>query len=232
MIKDNLLNIIQTIENIKIKNKINYNINLMAVSKTRSPEEINEAVSSGQLLFGENRVVEAYKKFNDPILKDKNVELHIIGHLQRNKVKKAVEISSMIQSIDKIETLDEIEKEASKINKVMDYLIEVNTSNEPQKNGIYADKLDELLEMINKKKYKFCNLRGFMTVGPLTENEAEVRKSFNLLYNLFDKTKNNLNKLDFNVLSMGMSGDYKIAIEEGSNLIRIGSLIFGARDYK
>jgi len=230
MIKDNLLHIIENINNIKLRLNIKYKIDLMAVSKTQSADNILESINAGQILYGENRVLEAYEKFNNPKIKDKEYELHIIGHLQRNKAKKAVQISSMIQSIDNIDTLDFMEKYCMEFNKKVDYLIEINTTFESQKYGIEPDNLNKFLEDIYNKNYKYCNLRGLMTVGPFTDNDKEIRNSFRMLYNLFDKNKNKINKNDFNVISMGMSNDYEIAIEEGSNLLRIGSLIFGNRN--
>jgi pyridoxal phosphate enzyme (YggS family) len=229
MIKDNIKRINDSVNEVKSKFNIKYNIDLMAVSKTKPIDSILEAINDGQVLFGENRVLEAYNKFNDVILKDKKYELHLIGHLQRNKAKKAVEIASMIQSIDKIETLNVIEKFCKEKNKKMDFLVEVNTSLEDQKNGISPIRYGDFIYQILRKQYKYCNLRGLMTVGPFTDNESKIRKSFSHLFKLYNKTKDELNKDDFNIISMGMSNDYKIAIEEGSNMIRVGSLIFGSR---
>ncbi len=229
MIKSNLESIYQKIEDIKVKNGINYPVNLMAVSKTFSSEDVIEAMNWGQTLFGENRVIEAYNKFLTVKESFANFDLHIIGHLQRNKAKEAVAISSMIESIDKLDTLDAIEKEASKIGKTIDYLVEINTSYEPQKYGISPSDIYKFIEEIFKKDYKYTNIRGVMTVGPLTDDKDRIRASFRELKKIFDNLKNSLNKDDFNIISMGMSGDYEIAIEEGSNQIRVGTLIFGRR---
>lgn len=229
MIKDNIKKIIDSINEIKIKNSINYPISLMAVTKTFPEECVVDAIKSGITLLGENRVLEAYNKYKSNLIKDLDYQLHIIGHLQRNKVKQAVEISSMIQSIDKIETLDVVEKEANSANKEMDYLIEINTTNEPQKYGISPENLDHFIDIILEKNYNYCNLRGLMTVGPFTEDNTLIRNSFSLLNKLFLNVKNYLNKKDFDIISMGMSNDYKIAIEEGSTLVRVGSAIFGIR---
>ena len=229
MIKENLLKLYEKIDSIKSKLNIDYEIQLMCVSKTRTKEEIIEAINSRQFLFGENRVLEAYDKFNSNEIKNKKHQLHIIGHLQRNKAKKAVEISNMIQSIDKIETLDVLENICNEKNKKIDYLIEINTTLEMQKYGILPDNYNQLLEKIIKKSYNYCNLRGLMTVGPFTSDTKKIKYSFNQLFNIFNKIKDDIKKNDFNILSMGMSNDYEIAIEEGSNLIRIGSLIFGNR---
>lgn len=229
MIKENLLKLNEKIDSIKSRLNINYDIQLMAVSKTRDIKEILEAINIGIYLFGENRILEAYEKFNSTEIKDKKYQLHIIGHLQRNKAKKAVEIANMIQSIDKIETLDVLENICKENNKKIDYLIEVNTSMESQKYGIFENDLYVFFEKIFKKSYKFCNLRGLMTVGPYTSDNNKIRASFKNLYKLFNNLKNDIKKDDFNIKSMGMSNDFEIAIEEGSNLIRIGTLIFGNR---
>lgn len=229
-IKENIKNILNKIEEIKEKKSIKYKIRLMAVTKTYPIQYILETMDAGISLFGENRVLEAYNKFNSIELKDKKFELHIIGHLQRNKAKEAVLISNMIQSIDKIETLEVIEKYCEQFNKKIDYLIEVNTSNEPQKYGIKQERVDELLEKISLSNFRHCNLRGLMTVGLLTNEKKEIISSFRLLYNIYDRLKKDLKKEDFDILSMGMSNDYEIAIEEGSNLLRIGSAIYGNRE--
>ena len=229
MIKENLLKIHEKINNIKTKLNINYQIQLMCVSKTRSIDEIIEAINAGQFLFGENRILEAYEKFNSDKIKNKKHELHIIGHLQRNKTKKAVEISSMIQSIDKIETLDALNSICKEKNKKIDYLIEINTSLESQKYGILPNNYNQFLEKIISKSYNYCNLRGLMTIGPFTSDIKKIKYSFNQLSNIFNSIKEDIKKNDFNILSMGMSNDYEIAIEEGSNLIRIGTFIFGNR---
>ena len=230
MIKENLLRIIDSIESSKNKLGIKYNIDLMAVSKTKPIEDILEVINAGQKLFGENRVMEAVGKFGSDQLRDKDYSLHIIGHLQRNKAKNAVEIADMIQSIDKTDTLDVLENFCAEKNKPMDFLIEVNTTNESQKYGINPENIESFLEEINKKNYKFCRPRGLMTVGPFTEETEPIRKSFRLLKNIFDKSKTELKKDCFDIISMGMSNDYEIAIEEGSNLLRIGSSIFGYRN--
>jgi PLP dependent protein len=232
MIKENLEQIQEKIFNIKNKLGIKYSIDLMAVSKTRSKEEISVTMDCGQKLFGENRVNEAFDKFGSDLLKNKDFSLHIIGHLQRNKIKQAVEISTMIQSIDKIETLEVLEKICREKNKKIDYLIEINTSSEPQKFGVREKEYFKFLENVLNNSYIHCNLRGLMTVGPLTDDNESVRKSFKLLFDFFNKTKIDINKNDFNIISMGMSSDFEVAIEEGANLVRIGTLIFGNRIFE
>lgn len=229
MISENIKRICDNIETAKKRLNLDYAINLMAVSKTFPKESVIEAINCGQLLFGENRILEAHDKFSSILNEGKKFDLHIIGHIQRNKVRECVAISSTVESIDKIETLDVIEREASKINKKINFLIEVNTSFEEQKYGIKPEEIEMFIEKIIHSSYKFCNLTGVMTVGPLTDDKTKIRESFRLLKRIFDKTKENLKKSDFDLISMGMSGDYDIAIEEGSNQIRVGSAIFGKR---
>lgn len=229
MIKNNINSILENIAEIKQKNKIDYDVKLMAVTKNFPAEDVLEAYNCGITLFGENRIPEANAKYNSDILKDKKLELHIIGHLQRNKAETAVKIANMIQSIDKIETLETVEKYCSLINKKMDYLLEINTSNESQKMGVFPENIDQIADDILNRAFKFCNLRGVMTVGPLSEDKSEIRKSFRNLKNIFEKLNKYFIKKDFDIISMGMSGDYPIAIEEGGNLIRVGTGIFGKR---
>lgn len=232
MITENITKIKDSIEKCKLKYGVSYDIALMAVSKTYPVQSVIEAMDAGQVLFGENRVLEAYDKFTDSSIVKRDFNLHIIGHLQRNKAKEAVKIASMIQSIDKIETLLEIEKQCLKIDKNIDFLVEINTSGEEQKCGLKPDNVYNFIEEIEKNNFLKCNLRGLMTVGPLTDDSRKVKESFNMLRKFFDKIKSDLNKNDFDVLSMGMSSDYEAAIGEGSNLLRIGSAIFGNREYK
>jgi len=228
-IKDNFLKIKENIDSIKNRLKIDYNIKIMGVTKTFDANYVLAGIKAGITLFGENRILEAYTKYNSEILKDEKIELHIIGHLQRNKTKEAIQISSTIQSIDKIETIETIQKEAYKQKKIINFLIEINTSKEPQKSGISEEYLPKLLDQISNSNFTNCNLRGVMTVGPLTDDKKQIRESFISLNKIYYKLKNELKKDDFDIISMGMSGDYEIAIEEGSNLVRIGSSIFGKR---
>ena len=207
MIAKNLKEIRDKIDKIKNNLGIDYDINLMAVSKTFPKEDVIEAIGAGQFLFGENRILEAYSKFKDIPNEKNSFELHIIGHIQRNKAKEAVLIASAIESIDKIETLDAVEKEASKIGKNIDFLIELNSSFEPQKFGINPEDTLKFIDEVLSKNYKYCSLRGLMTVGPLTDDKTKIRESFRLLKKIFDNVRNYLKNPNFNVLSMGMSGD-------------------------
>ena len=195
-------------------------IKLVAVTKGVPVNLIEEAVKAGVTDIGENRVQEAKEKFG--LLKDLPVALHMIGHLQTNKVKTALEMFSVIQSVDSEKLADEISNKAQRKTEVF---VEVNTSGEAAKYGIAPDKAIQLAAYV--AGLKNLKLSGLMTVGPVTDNGSDVRKSFRSLAELFDKIKRlNLPGVELKYLSMGMSGDFEIAIEEGSNLVRIGRAIF------
>lgn len=201
-------------------------IKLVAVSKTFPPDAIREAFLAGVRLIGENKVQEALEKHE--ALKDLDIEWHMVGYLQRNKVKKALSIFDFIQSLDRISLAEEIDKEAKRlgISKVK-VLVEVNSSGEPTKHGV---KPDELLEFINTiQNFDSLDIRGLMTIGPLTEDKGKIRDSFRKMRELFDKMKREFPSLRWEYLSMGMTDDFEIAIEEGSNMVRIGRAIFGPR---
>ena len=202
-------------------------ISLMAVSKTKPVEDIRAAYDAGHRLFGENRIQEAVEKFAQ--LPD-DAEMHMIGHLQSNKAKIAVERACCVQSIDKPQTAIELDKRAAAAGKTLDYLIEINTSGEDSKSGYsgFSAFLKELEIYLNLENLK---LRGLMTIAPFSNDENKVRKSFADLYEYFNKLKTEIKTPEINILSMGMSSDFKIAIEEGSTLIRIGTAIFGSRNY-
>lgn len=223
-IKRNLENIYKRIELASSKaNRKKEEITLVAVSKTYPVEKILEAYECGQHIFGENRVQEALNKI-EALKSFKDIKFHLIGHLQTNKVKYLKNNFSLIHSVDRIELVEEMDKRFSKINRVQDILIQVNISKEPQKSGVLPEKFDYLLEHIIGKR--FLNLKGLMMIPPLVDNPEKNRIYFRKMYELFEKV-NNLKKLD--ILSMGMSDDFDIAIEEGSNMVRIGSAIFGKR---
>lgn len=201
------------------------NARLMAVSKTRTIEEVMEAYNMGLRLFGENHVQEIVAKFSTG--KPSDMEVHMIGHLQSNKVSKVVGLVDMIESVDSFGLLEKINNACVKINKVMPVLLELNTSGEEAKSGFATEA--ELLDCIEKAKtLSNVKIEGLMTVGPVAcppEKKDELtRKSFKQLKNLYDG-------LNLKVLSMGMSGDYNIAVQEGSTQVRIGTKIFGERIY-
>ncbi len=197
-------------------------IAIVAVTKTVDPERIEKAYRLGFEIFGENRVQEAKVKI--PKLSHlKDAKWHLIGHLQRNKVKYAVRLFDMIQSVDSIKLAAEIEKRAT--GKI-DILVEVNTSGEPEKHGIPPDNVFNLVEYVLNLKH--LNPLGFMTVGPYPVEEQKSRKSFSLLREIRDKAEEKF-KIKLPVLSMGMTEDFEYAILEGSTMIRIGRAIFGER---
>jgi PLP dependent protein len=195
-------------------------IKLVAVTKGVPAELIMEAVKAGITDIGENRVQEAEQKFE--LIKDLPATRHMIGHLQTNKVKAALEMFSVIQSVDSERLADEISKRAGSVT---DVFVEVNTSGEAAKYGIEPDKAIQLAKHI--AGLKNLRLAGLMTVGPATDSEPDIRKSFRSLADLFGQIKRlNLPGVELKYISMGMSGDFEIAIEEGSNLVRIGRAIF------
>jgi PLP dependent protein len=200
-------------------------IRIVAVSKTFPVSDINEAIRDGITLFGENRIQEAREKIPNVV---GTADFHLIGHLQSNKAKEAVKFFSMIHSIDKAETAQKIDREAQLIGKVQNVLIQVNTSGEETKSGVSPDDVFALFEKISGLQ----NLRpsGLMTIGPLTDNRESIQKAFARLAELKERLNAQFG-LGLTELSMGMSGDYEIAVKEGATLVRIGSAIFGKRSY-
>lgn len=231
-IENNLKEILQKIESAEQKyNRPKGTVKLLAVSKFHPVDAVEKAISAGHLLFGENRVQEAVSKFSDINSFNKDVELHIIGQLQTNKVKKAVAVASCIESVDRIDLLKEIQKQCEKINKKIKILFEVNTA-EDSKSGFrnYED-LYEAIKYCADGNASFVEPVGFMTMAPLTDDELLIRKSFSTLRKLSEKFQTEFTVFNFSELSMGMSNDYEIAIEEGSTEVRIGTAIFGEREY-
>lgn len=204
---------------------------LMAVSKTRTIEEIMEAYDAGLRLFGENHVQEIVAKFQS---RPKDMELHMIGHLQSNKVGKVVPLVDMIESVDSLGLLRKIDNAASRCSKVMDVLLEFNTSNEEAKSGFLTK--EELFECLDEaRSMKNIRVRGLMTVGPVdcpVEKKDDLTdKAFKELVLLRDECRTRYPGMDFGILSMGMSSDYMIGVRNGSTEVRIGTAIFGPRDY-
>ena len=211
------------IENLNfIKKTINKKVNLIAVSKTKSKEKILEAFNAGQRIFGENKVQELKEKSK---ILPKEIEWHMIGHLQTNKVKYIAPFISLIHTVDSAKILIEIDKRAKQNNRVINCLLQFNISNEENKYGIDLKEGEKLLE--KSLNYKNIQIVGVMGMASLTQNKKQIRKEFKNLKYLFNNFQNKNSNMK--ILSMGMSGDYKIAIEEGSNMIRIGSAIFGNR---
>ncbi len=224
-IKENLLQLQKTISLCQEKYSVNQDINIIAVSKTKPVEAIEQAISAGQLVFGENKIQEAVEKI--PQISHPGLQWHFIGHLQRNKVKKAVELFDVIQSVDKYDTAQEISKRCTAIDKLMPIFLQVNTTDEDQKSGVSPENLEKLVEEV--KELTNIKIIGLMTIGLFTDDEDEVRKSFRLLRTLKDEMNQKYPSLEIHYLSMGMSGDYEIAIQEGATHIRVGTSIFGVR---
>lgn len=204
-------------------------VSLVAVSKFHPAEAVLEAIQHGQLLFGENRVQEAVEKFQQVREQAPQAQLHIIGSLQRNKVKKALSCASCIQSVDRIELLEEIEKQAANLNKTVEVLFEFHTG-EASKSGFTS--LDSLLSgMEYACSASHIVPKGFMTMAPFTDNQLEIAASFKKLVKIQQEVAARFPNLDLKELSMGMSNDFAIAIVEGATLVRIGTAIFGERVY-
>lgn len=204
-------------------------VKLLAVSKFHPAESVYDAISAGQIDFGENRVQEACSKFPEIIEKFPNVNLHIIGQLQTNKVKKAVQIASMIESVDRLELVKEIEKQCAKIDKKIEILFEFHTGEESKSGYKTVESLEETLDFIAQGNAPHIIPKGFMTMAPLTENTDEIKKSFLMMKQIAEKMQEKYNDFELTELSMGMSHDFKIAIEAGSTEVRVGTAIFGQR---
>jgi len=203
----------------------NNNYTCVAVSKTKPNTDIKKIYDLGHKDFGENKVQELEIKYKNL---PKDINWHMIGHLQTNKVKKIVPFVSLIHSIDSIKLLKVIDKESKKINKITNCLIQVNISSENSKYGFKFEELNFLnLEFL--KDFKNIKIKGLMGMASYSSNELSIKKEFNLLNRKYIDLKNVLSSFD--TLSMGMSNDYKLALNEGSNMIRVGSKIFGERNY-
>lgn len=205
----------------EIRAGIPENAVIVAAAKGRSVESVRQVIGCGITDIGENRVQEALGKYEEI---GKNARWHMIGPLQRNKVKKAVGIFDMIQSVDSLKLASEIDRRASEIGKRQDILLEVNISREPQKHGFAVESVSEAAVEISKMNH--LRLCGLMTMAPEIEPEM-TRPYFREMKLIFDSIKAQLNFADFRILSMGMTNDYKIALQEGSNMIRLGRAIFG-----
>jgi len=213
-------------ENIEqIKKGIPSSVTLVAATKTRSVEEIKEAIKAGIEIIGENYVQEAESKYNE--LKEK-VKIHCIGHLQTNKIKKAVELFDMIETVDSVKIAKEIDKRTTKI---MPVLIEVNIAKEASKSGVMPEETIDLIKEISNLNLKNIKIKGLMTMAPYFDDPEKDRPYFKEMKHLFDKIKAmSIPNVDMEILSMGMSDSYKIAIEEGATMVRIGTKIFGKRE--
>lgn len=221
-----MMTIKQNIE--EIRNSIPAHVKLVAVSKKKPVSVIEESWEAGQRLFGENRVQELIEKNSNLKLP---VEWHMIGHLQTNKVKFIAPFVSLIQSVDSFKLLQEINKEAVKNNRIIPCLLQIYIANEETKFGFSEEELYEMLESKEFYLLKGVKISGLMGMATYTDNTNQVRSEFRLLNNIFNTVRKEFffSNPDFCEKSMGMSGDYKMAIDEGSTMIRLGSILFGGR---
>ena len=202
-------------------------VTLIAVSKTKPADTLREAYDLGVRVFGENKVQELVDKYE--VLPD-DISWHMIGHLQRNKVKYMIDKAELIHSVDSLRLAETIEKEAEKHNITANILIEVNVAREESKFGVMPEELDEIVEKI--AGFPHLNVKGLMTIAPNVENPEENRAVFARLRKLsVDIASKNVDNMNMSILSMGMTNDYEIAIEEGATMVRVGTGIFGERNY-
>ena len=209
-----------------IKQTIAENVTLVAVSKTKPIEMIVEAMQKGHLDFGENKVQELVEKHEKL---PKEIKWHMIGHLQRNKVKYIAPFVHLIHGADSERLINEINKQGKKNNRIIDCLLQFHIAQETTKFGFNMEEVNELIERDKFKEWRNVNIRGVMGMATFTNDKSQVKTEFESLKLYFDDISNKINSESFNIISMGMSGDYKTAIECGSNMVRIGSSIFGAR---
>lgn len=209
----------------KILNELPHNVELVVAAKTRSLDEIRQVIESGAKIIGQNYVQDAEKIYQ---ALNNQVKWHLIGHLQTNKVKKAVTIFDMIQTVDSLRLAKEIHKRCEQNNKNMPILIEINSAREKQKSGVFPEKAIKLVKDISD--FKNIKVVGLMTMGPRTGDPENSRPYFIKTKKIFDYIKNlNLDNVEMKYLSMGMTNSYKIAIEEGANIVRIGTKIFNKK---
>ena len=208
----------------EIYNSISKDIELVAVSKTKSKEEILEAYNAGQKIFGENKVQEMTKKYEEL---PTDIKWHMVGHVQSNKIKYMAPYVDLVHGIDSVKSLKILNKEAKKNNRIIKCLLQLKISNEFTKFGLSKKEIESILNSINILGLKNINVAGIMTIGTFTNNMDIVNKEFGKTKKIFDNLKTTFPNLK--ILSMGMSNDYKLAIKNGSNMIRVGSLIFGKR---
>lgn len=213
-------------ENIKnFQKELPKNVTLVAISKTKPVADLWEAYDAGQRHFGENKIQEMTEKWEKL---PKDIKWHMVGHVQRNKVKYMAPYISLIHAVDSLKLLKEINKEADKNKRFIDCLLQIKIAEEDSKYGISAEKAKEILDSEEFKKLDHVKVKGLMGMATFTDDEVQVKKEFDHLKSVFTDFKDQYS--DMKILSMGMSGDYKIAIDSGSNMVRIGSNIFGARN--
>lgn len=218
-IKDNLL---------KIKSSLPPHVTLVAVSKTKPVADLMEAYNAGQRIFGENKIQEMAAKYEEM---PKDVEWHMIGHVQTNKVKYMAPFVSLVHGVDSLKLLKEIDKQAAKHNRVINCLLQMHIAEEETKFGMDEQELNELLASGDFRQMQNIKVTGLMGMATFTDDEAQIKKEFTHLKTIFDRLRKRPETLNFKpaTLSMGMSGDYQLAIDCGSTMVRIGSSIFGHR---
>lgn len=208
----------------KIKQNLPENVELVAISKTKSNEAIMEAYNAGQRIFGENRVQELEVKYPDL---PKDIEWHMVGHLQRNKVRDIAPFVSMIHAVDTPRLLREINNRAKANDRVIDCLLQMKIAEEDTKHGMDAAQIKEILDSEDYSQYENVRVRGLMAMATFTEDKEQLDREFKTIKNLYNELKDSKK---FDILSIGMSRDYPIAIENGSTMVRVGSAIFGDRE--
>ena len=206
------------------------NVTLIAVSKTKPVSDLQEAYDAGQRIFGENKALEMRDKYQEL---PKDIQWHFIGHLQTNKIKYIAPFVTLIHAIDSLSLLEAVNKEAAKNNRIIDCLLQFHIAQEETKFGLDIEEAKSLLESESFKNLKNINICGVMGMATFTDDVVQVRNEFKNLRNIFEALKENYFKANdsFKEISMGMSDDYPIAIEEGATMVRVGSKIFGARNY-
>lgn len=217
-IKENLL---------KIKSELPENVTLVAVSKTKPISDLMEAYDAGQRIFGENKIQEMTEKWE---AMPKNIQWHMIGHIQTNKVKFMAPYVSLIHGVDSLKLIEEINKQALKNNRIIDCLLQMHIAKEETKFGLNEEELNNLLDSESFKAMSNIRIVGLMGMATFTNNQSQIKKEFQHMKSIFDHKKTlSIVNCKLSILSIGMSGDYKLAIECGSSMIRIGSSIFGGR---
>ncbi|HAT70992.1 MULTISPECIES: YggS family pyridoxal phosphate-dependent enzyme [Croceibacter] len=208
------------------KSQLPEDVVLVAVSKTKPEEDLLEAYNAGQRVFGENKIQEMTEKWENL---PKDIEWHMIGHVQSNKVKYMAEYVNLVHGIDRLKLIKELNKQAQKHDRTINCLLQIKIAEEDTKFGMDINDAEAILNKNFKKTYPNVNVVGFMGMATFTNDEKQVQREFKSLKSHFDRLSKDHNSL--NILSMGMSGDYKLAITEGSTMVRIGSAIFGERNY-
>lgn len=210
----------------KIKSEIPPGVSLVAISKTKPKDDILKAYETGHRIFGENKIQEMTRKWEEL---PKDIQWHMVGHVQRNKVKYMAPFVTLIHAVDSLKLLNEINKEAAKNQRIINCLLQVKIADEETKYGINIDETKAILSSEAYQKMENVKVIGLMGMATLTENEEKIKNEFRFLKSAFKSLKEQ--QPLFTTLSMGMSGDYKIALEYGSTMIRVGSFIFGERNY-